>query len=420
MDSQRKRYDISYIKDKFNEIKASDSKYVLIQFNIKNFRFYITKYGVDAGHKILELVFGKLVSFLETEEYAGYLYADNFAILIQSEDVEILMRSRLTDLIDNIYRIDNPHIYRNIFCSVGIYKIEDKYVTFDEAWNCANLCRKGSVDIEKRCSSIEVYDRTFYDSYVERMELEIHTADAYKNYEFTTYLQPKVDLKSGKIIGAEALVRWFDKEGCAIPLYKFLPVLNENGYIILVDLDIFDQMCRCLDTRIKNSQKVVPISFNMSKAGFYDPDIVQEYIDIFEKYNIPKQCIEMEFMESISLNDTLYMKKVISGFKEYGFTCVLDDFGNGYSSFNVLLNAPLDIIKMDRQFFIENLNGDGRLVIKTMVELIHSLKMKVVAEGVETKEHIEYLKTCGCDCVQGYYYYKPMPVHEFDALFDKA
>ncbi|MEG0365611.1 MAG: EAL domain-containing protein, partial [Coprobacillus sp.] len=133
----------------------------------------------------------------------------------------------------------------------------------------------------------------------------------------------------------------------------------------------------------------------------------------------PKHHIEIELMESISLDDTERMKEVVSGFKEYGFSCSLDDFGNGYSSFNVLLNAPFDIIKMDRQFFLDNLKGDNQLVIKTVVDLIHSLGMRIVAEGVELKEHIDYLKTCKCDYVQGYYYYRPMPICDFNDLLDK-
>lgn len=420
LEKQVEKYNISYIEDIFNQLKISDFKYALVQINIKNFHFYNTRYGIEAGNEILEQVLQKLNSFLEPEEYAGYLYSDNFVLLLRYEDLYVLTRDRLVSLIDSLYRMDNPHIYRNIFFSMGVYELEDSNVTFCDAFNYANLCRKESEDLQKRCSLIEIYDQTFYESYMGRMGLEILTADAFKNYEFVTYLQPKIDLKSGEIVGAEALLRWFDKEGNAIPLYKFLPILNENSYIILIDLDMFDQMCQYLDTRIKNGQKVVPISFNISKSGFYDPSILKSYIDIFEKYNFPIKYVEMEFMESISLNDTAHMKKVISGFKEYGFTCLLDDFGNGYSSFNVLLNAPLDIIKMDRQFFLDNLNGDGRLVVKTIIDLIHSLNMKVVAEGVEQKDHIEYLKSCGCDYVQGYYYYKPIPINEFEAVLDKA
>ncbi|UDN59227.1 EAL domain-containing protein [Clostridioides sp. ES-S-0010-02] len=415
---KRDMYDTSYILEKYCKIKGSDERYALIHLNIKNFRYFNTKYGSKAGDEILTLVFQKITTFLEEREYAAYLYADNFAFLVRCDDSNYLIYERLIPLIDILYRIDDERIYRNLFMSMGIYVIINPEVSFYDALNYANLCRKESEALLNRSSCIELYGDSFYNSYMDRMKLEIETADAYKGYEFVTYLQPKISLINGKVIGAEALLRWFDKDGNSIPLYKFLPILNQNGYIKLIDIDTFEQMCQYLDTRIKNNQKVVPISFNISKSHFYDPGIVQNYIDVFEKYDIPKHYIEIEFMESISLNDTERLKKVVSDFKEYGFTCSLDDFGDGYSSFNVLLNAHFDIIKMDRQFFLNNLNGNSSLVIKTIIDLIHSLNMKVIAEGVESKEHIESLKEYRCDMVQGYYYYKPMSIDSFNMILD--
>ncbi|EQF23494.1 EAL domain protein [Clostridioides difficile CD160] len=416
---KRHIYDTSYILEKYCKVKGSDERYALIHFNIKNFRYFNTKYGSKAGDEVLILIFQKIITFLEEKEYAAYLYADNFAFLVRCDDSNYLIYERLIPLIEMLYRIDDERIYRNLFMSMGIYVIINPEVSFYDALNYANLCRKESETLFNRSSCIELYDEFFYKSYMDRMKLEIDTADAYKEYEFVTYLQPKVSLISGEVIGAEALLRWFDKDGNSVPLYKFLPILNQNGYIKLIDIDTFEQMCQYLDTRIKNNQKVVPISFNISKSYFYDPDIVQNYIDVFEKYNIPKHYIEIEFMESISLNDTERLKKIVSDFKGYGFTCSLDDFGDGYSSFNVLLNARFDIIKMDRQFFLNNLNGNSNLVIKTIIDLIHSLNMKVTAEGVESKEHIENLKEYGCDMVQGYYYYKPMSIDSFNMILDE-
>lgn len=410
--------DIRYIEDKYNRVRSAEAKYALILLNIKNFRYYNTKYSIEDGNEILELLLQAISGFLGENEYAGHLYADNFVILLKYEDIDSLVYGRMMELIEITYRIDDYRIYRNIFYSMGIYQIEDSHTSFHEAFNFANISRKESGSLLKRNVVMEIYDQNFYNHFMERMELETRTAEAYKEYEFVSFLQPKVDMETEEIIGAEALLRWFDEDGNSVPLFKFLPILNDNGYIELVDLDMFDRLCELLDNRIKNNQKIVPISFNVSKTNFYSPNVLDDYKKIFEKYNIPKEFIQIEFMESISLNDTAHMKKVISGFKDYGFTCVLDDFGNGYSSFNVLLNAPLDIIKMDRQFFVENLNGDGKLVIKTVIDLIHSLNMEVVAEGVETKEHIEYLRTCQCDYVQGYYYYKPMAVEAFWQLLD--
>lgn len=424
MHNQREQYNTAYIEQKYSEVKAvkvnaTGEKYALVLWNIKNFRYYNTKYGIDGANEILELVFQVILDILEEEEYAGYLGADNFVTLLQYEDIDKLTCHRLAQMaVEQLYRIDDARIYRNIFYSLGIYQLERDAADFGTALNFAGICRKESDSLYNRSTCIEVYDESFYAQYMERMDMEIKTADAYKNYEFIAYLQPKVDPKMGKVVGAEALLRWFDEEGNNISLYKFLPILDRNQYIKLVDLDIFDQMCEYLDKRIKSNKKIVPISFNMSKANFYNPDVFEMYVQIFEKYDIPKQYIEIEFMESISLNDTAHMQEIITKFKAYGFTCSLDDFGSGYSSFNVLLNAPLDIVKMDRQFFLNNLNGDGKLVIKTVVDLIHSLHMKVVAEGVETKEHIEYLIECDCDYVQGYYYYQPMSVEAFNKIMD--
>ncbi|MEG0591730.1 MAG: EAL domain-containing protein [Coprobacillus sp.] len=414
-----KQTNISDVLCYYNKFIKSNMKYVLVQLNIKNFRYFHIKYSYQSCQEILSLILELLSSTIKEDEYAAYLYSDNFVMLLQYEELDDLLYQRITKLVDELYRIDDKRVYRCLFVSMGIYQMDDKSIRFEDAMNYANLARRESDSIKERNHSVEVYNEDFYNQYMGRLELEMKTADAYKNYEFIAYLQPKIDLATESIVGAEALLRWIDHDGNSIPLYAFLPILNQNGYIELVDLDVFDQICEKLDQRIKDNKKVVPVSFNISKSSFYSEDILKEYIEVFEKYNIPKHLIEIEFMESISLDDTERMKEVVSGFKEYGFSCSLDDFGNGYSSFNVLLNAPFDIIKMDRQFFLDNLKGDNQLVIKTVVDLIHSLGMRIVAEGVELKEHIDYLKTCKCDYVQGYYYYRPMPICDFNDLLDK-
>ncbi len=412
-------YDVNYIQAKYEEVIKTQKQYALIQVNVKNFRYFNSKYGYEAGDEILALILQRLKETLEKDEYVARLYADNFVMLLRYDDVETLVYERLFSLIDFAYRIEDDRVYRNLFYSFGIYLLEDKLVKFQDALNSANLCRKECDTLFNRSSSLEIYETSFYDRYMQRMKLEVDTANAYKQYEFTFHLQAKVDLKSETICGAEALLRWIDKDGNAIPVQQFLPILNQNNYIKLVDLDLFEQVCTYLDSRIKAGLPIVPISFNISKANFYTENILQEYVRIFEQFSIPKEYIEMEFMESISLNDMQYMREVITKFKQYGFHCSLDDFGNGYSSFNVLLNAPLDTVKMDRQFFLNNLNGNSELVIKTVIDLIHSLNMSVVAEGVEDEAHIRFLKQCNCDYVQGFYYYKPIAVEAFSALLDK-
>lgn len=411
-------HDLRYLVQRYEERQRSGEKYALVHFNIKNFRYYNTKHGSKAGDEILRLVLQCMEGELQEGEYAAHLYADNFAAILRYETADKIIYERMMQFINILYRIEDERIYRNLAVSMGIYEMSDPTVSFGDALNYANLCRRECTTLLHRSFCMELYDDSFYRSYMERMELEAETANAYKNYDFVTYLQPKIELKTGRIVGAESLLRWFDKDGVPIPLTKFLPILNQNSYINIIDVDMFDRCCQRLEQRLKSGLPVVPISFNISKTAFYDPNLLRDYTSVFEKYDIPKRLVEIEFMESISLNDSDHMKTVIEGFKRYGFTCTLDDFGNGYSSFNVLLNAPLDVVKLDRQFFVQNLNGESELIISAVVDLLHSLNMRVVAEGVELQEHIDYLQKCNCDYVQGYYYYRPMPESEFEALLE--
>lgn len=408
---------LSTMMEIYDSVKGNGS-YALAYFNIKNFRYFNTKYGNESGDEILTLILNKFETLLVDEECVVRFYADHFIALFHYEIIEELYQERIVEMVDRLYRIDDERIYRELFWSIGVYELADASVSFSDALNLANLTRKSCDTLLARNTCIDLFSKEIYDRYMDQMDLETATANAYKNYEFVTFLQPKVDLNTGKIVGAEALLRWFDQDGKMIPLYKFLPILNENGYIALVDLDIFDQACKMLEERLSSNKKVVPVSFNLSKSYFYDQDPLKDYREVFEKYQIPKDLIEIELMESISLDDTVRLKEIISQFSSYGFHCSLDDFGNGYSSFNVLLNATLSYVKMDRQFFLQNLKGDSKLIIRTIIEMIHSLGMKVVAEGVELQEHIDWLKECRCDLVQGYYYYKPMPIKEFELLLD--
>ena len=410
-----------WMKHQFESIRQSDKKnnYALMYLDIKNFRLFNTLYGYHGANEIIKIIYQSLEKYFENTGWVSHMYADVFLILFQCENKDELGYEWLRDLLDVLYYHPDQRIYRNICISSGVYLLSYRDCSFEEAVEYANISRLGSDTLKNRSSSCEIYDDHFLSDYRRQCELEMKTADAYKNYEFISYLQPKVDTITHEIVEAEALVRWIGTDGNLVPVFEFLPILTKNAYIVLVDLDVFEYICKMLDRRIKEHKKVVPVSFNISKPGFYDPRLVMDYLEILNKYDIPRDLIIFELMESITLDDTEKMKEVIQSFKDEGFRCSLDDFGNGYSSFSVLLNADLDSVKMDRQFFVKNLNGDNKLIIKTVINLIKSLGMKVVAEGVETKEYVDYLAECGCDMIQGFYFHKPMPILEFEALLDK-
>ena len=410
-------YNQNYLNICYDSAMRKEGHYALFYMNIKNFRYYHSTYGFEGSNQLLRLIYQKLVECFHEIGDIVHLYADHFAFLVCYEHIDTLIYTTWMDALDKLYRIDDSRIYRELFMSFGVYELDKEHpIDFHQALNYANIARKSCGSLFKRTSCLEVCDKERLSTYIDYHELEIKTAEAYKEYKFIAYLQPKVDAQTHEIVGAEALLRWKDENGAYIPVYQFLPILNENSYISLVDLDVFEMVCKLLQENLDSGKKVVPVSFNISKSTFYDPNIMTDYLKIFNQFTIPKELIEFELMESISLDDTKRLKEVVSLFKEHGFRCSLDDFGNGYSSFNVLLNAELYAVKMDRQFFLDNLNGDSKLIIETIVHMIKSLHMKVVAEGVESKEHVDFLAQCGCDMIQGFYFYKPMPLDEFNEI----
>ena len=214
-------------------------------------------------------------------------------------------------------------------------------------------------------------------------------------------------------------MRWINEKGELIPLTDFFFSLNEKGDIYLIDLYLFDQVCHWMNQRLKSRLPLVPVSFNITNTSFFDINFLDDYLNILHQYEIPKEYIEFEFLEDIQYGLNEQVIETIEKLKAIGFTCSLDDFGSGYSSYNVLLKTQVDIIKLDRMFFQKQLTEKYAKMLNYTILALKEMDLKILAEGVETKEYVDFLKSAGCDYVQGFYYYKPMPLDEFQQLIDK-
>lgn len=411
------------IAEKFYKINAEEKPYVLVSVNIKNFKYLNLKYGWEQGNEILYLFYLALQRQLTDGEHVAHSAEDNYVLLLHSRELIMTEADTLDYIqvvimrfIDAVFEIDDERIYKNLYASFGIYPVCLRPCSYYEAYEMSEFFRKSDAGIKFRTFSVNYYQEDVYQKFLRQCELKISTANALQRGEYQVYIQPKVEIKTGKIAGGEALLRRFDGEGKAIPLYEFLPILNSEGYIRKIDWFVFETVCEEIGTRIAEKKPVAPISFNISKDFFYDVYMCDNYIRTYKKYGVPQEYIEFELMETISLDDTGRMVEVIKKFKEAGFACSLDDFGNGYSSFGVLLNADFDYIKLDRIFFTNPLDDANKVIIKGVVDLLKFLGFKIVAEGVETKEYVDYLAEVGCDMIQGYYFYKPMPLGEFMQL----
>ncbi|WP_236879340.1 putative bifunctional diguanylate cyclase/phosphodiesterase [Clostridioides difficile] len=234
--------------------------------------------------------------------------------------------------------------------------------------------------------------------------------------EFIVYYQPKYSLGDvNEIEGAEALIRWNSPEFGFISPIDFIPLFEKNGFIVNIDMFVFEEVCKTLNKWINKGYTPVPISVNMSRVHLYRDNFIENITDLISKYNISPEFIELELTESVVFDNLNILIDIMKKIKEIGFLISMDDFGSGYSSLNLLKDLSFDILKLDRGFLIETTDTKrGKIIISKIVEMAKAIDIKVICEGVETYEQVEFLKEIGCDKVQGYLFAKPMVLDEFE------
>ena len=224
-------------------------------------------------------------------------------------------------------------------------------------------------------------------------------------------------MKTNKIVGAEALVRWKHPVKGIIKPDTFIPIFEKNGNIIKLDEFVWEETCRCISKWVKMGLDVFPISVNVSRIHIYNKHLVEELCDLVEKYDIPTRLLQLEFTESALLDDTKELYNTINKLKEKNFTLLMDDFASGYSSLNTLKAAPFDIVKLDKEFISAVAeNQRDRMLVASAISMIDKQRMEIVVEGVETREQVGILLQSGCDIAQGYFFSKPIDVDTFEKL----
>lgn len=251
-----------------------------------------------------------------------------------------------------------------------------------------------------------------------KRKLSVHLGKALENKEFKVYLQPKYDPVSEKVVGAEALVRWDSPEQGLLTPDRFVPLLEENGLIPLLDDYMILRVAELLKQWLTQKGKVLPVSVNISRTHFLKPELSEHICALVDRIGIPHRLLELELTESAFFEDKNVLTDTVKELQKCGFAVAMDDFGSGYSSLNSLKDIPIDVLKMDADFFRGELNNPrGEIVISEMIHLAKLLHMYIVAEGVEKKEQVDFLAQNGCDMIQGYYYAPPMTVGAFESKF---
>lgn len=409
-------YNRSELQAVFSQLQPRE-EYSLLHFNVKKFRYFLGRYDHETGEELLQQILKTFTKGLKKGQYLLYTGGDDFIFLIH----EWRKKKIIDELIQRDYEgyeLKDSRFFNKVFFSMGVCRLRDfPEADFETCCLYAWLARITSNEHEKKSSDFKFFTRKQLQEFQMRSQLEVKTVEACRKETYAVYIQPKVDAKTLKICGGEALLRWFDEDGTMIPLSLFLPVLNENSYIRYVDQMVFELVCKMIQESIQKGMKMVPISFNLSKASFEDEPFMQEYMEVFQQFDIPKEYIEFELLESISMDNSDKLIKVVDTIHKAGFRCALDDFGSGYSSMSVLARVPIDIIKLDRSLFQNPYRDiDNFLIVDGMLDILHHFPVQIVAEGVEDETVAEHMRQHGCDMIQGFYYYRPMPMDEFQRL----
>lgn len=380
-----------------------DTKFALIQFDVKRFKLINENYGEDAGTEMLHFLTRQLNNYCSNPRLSARMSGDVFMLLTPYTDKDDILKT-ISELQLNLKGF-REYSYEFVF---GVYQIDDRSISVRTMCDCAAMARQS---IKKNAlESVAFYNKNMQKAIKERKFVESHMKKALDNNEYIIYLQPKFSISSGEAIGYEALVRWQSPECGMIYPDSFIPLFEENGFITKLDAYVWECACMVLRDWIDRHFTPLPISVNVSRANLDNESFLDVLDGLIDKYRLPKHLLELEITESIENDATLRMTEKI---KERGFILLMDDFGSGYSSLNTLQDTRFDVLKLDREFFSTHMSNErGKKIIMHTISMSKDVGLGLIAEGVETTDQAQFLENCGCDTAQGYLYAKPMPVQD--------
>ena len=408
-----------YLKD-----KHLIQQFTLAMIDVVNFKLYNEKYGVSLGDQLLVKIHDTIQTFLDSShfEYVSRVETDHFFVLLNDNNPHEVVK-RLRE-ITNALQFECVNLSKALGNEMFSFRIGASALLPED--NDLETI-KARVIIASKSAKVSQYNQViFFDENLQNQLkhnqlLIARLSQSLIDEDFKLYIQPKVNQLTNQVEGLEALVRW-DCPGVGfLTPDKFVPLFEEIGRVTEIDRYVFNHVCEWLANRKQNNLPVYPISINLSRKHFEDVAFVTTFEQITKSYGIEPYLIEFEVTERIFMMEDCFvnMEVILDRMHEIGFKCSMDDFGVGYSSLSTLRRFPFDIIKLDRSFFF-NINDDKNYqVIKCIVELCDALNMKIVAEGIESKQQLELLKQLGIYIIQGYYYARPMPLAFFDDWLHK-
>lgn len=395
-------------------------QYAIVDIEIRNYRHYVTIKGPGAGTLLQE----QLMAYLSTQvsngkkEMVAHASRVNYALLLRTDTIPDVV-GRVQAILDSFDCGDTCH---HMSLHAGIYYVlPAKNHNIADCYNKAAMAKRTLDEVEG--NAVAEFTGDILDNQLWEHKVEEMLDTAIRNRELVVYVQPKYSPVTEELSGAEALIRWNSPTEGFLSPGRFIPICERNGDITKIDDYMISNVARMQAEWIKAGKKIVPISVNVSRAHFAQEDLADHIAALVDVYDLPHEYLEIELTESAFFDDKEALVRIVRQLKDRGFMVSMDDFGTGYSSLNSLKDIPLDVLKLDADFFRGAETERAKSVVADAISLAKHLDMSVVAEGVEKKEQVEFLAEVCCDMIQGYYYSKPVPSEEYAAklsLLDKT
>ena len=402
-------------------LEQKAGRYAYVSCDVADVKYVSEMYGYAYGNVALKHIARVLYVNLKQDELVSRTTGDQFCMLLKYTDVKSLER-RILSMAEqaSVFPIDELGGTHKAVFNCGVYLIQ--------GGEDINMIRARANAARKKNEASFKTQITFYSSLdlvheLESKELEADVVRALRDRELEVYLQPKYDIRTEKIRGAEALIRWNHPEKGMLSPAKFVPACEANGFICTIDFFVLEEVCRHLREWKEQERQLVKVSVNFSRRHLAESDFVSRLIEAVRYYDLEPSDLEIELTESVAYDEMGTLLKVMHQIKEAGFGLSMDDFGSGYSSLSLLREMPVDVLKLDKGF-LDGCHGNEKAdrdkrIIYHIISMAKDLQITVLAEGVETEQQKEFLKALNCDMIQGYYYAKPMPADRFATYLDK-
>ena len=402
----------SFISEAERLLQTQDDKnWCLVSIDIENFKLFNEWYGHNEGDLLMVQIGAALLQAGErTGGTAGYFGQDDFCLLAPF-DMELI--GTLYDDIASLVSSRGGNV--GFLPAFGVCKVEKGYPTLDlldRSFLAAQVAKSGYRN------RVRIFEKSMYLRTDEEYHVITKFFQALSQHEVVFYLQPQCRASSGKIVGAEALARWIKPDGTVIPPDEFIPILEKRGLISDLDMYIWEEVCRWQRGWIDSGHTPLPVSINVSVADILHTDLPKYFENLTDRYSLERKLIKIEITESSYISNTTLVRDTVHSLREKGFTVLMDDFGSGYSTLNMLKNLNIDIIKLDAQFLrMDESNEEKSIrILESVTNMTKTIGVPIIAEGVETEKQKDFLLDLGCRYIQGYYFYKPIPAADYERL----